>query len=121
VIADSPVVFLLLVNLLLIVVGTFMENGPALVMLSPVLYPVAARFGVDPYHFSMIVGINLVIGLITPPVAICLSIASLIAKAPPREVTREAMPFFLAALGVLMLVTFVPALSTWLPNLVGGR
>jgi tripartite ATP-independent transporter DctM subunit len=119
--AESPVTFLLMINVLLIVVGTFMENGPALVLLCPVLYPVAARFGVDPYHFSMIVGINLVIGLITPPVAICLSIASLIARAPPREVTREAMPFFAAALAVLMLVTFVPALSTWLPDVVGGR
>lgn len=119
--AESPVAFLLMVNLLLIVVGTFMENGPALVLLCPVLYPVAAKFGVDPYHFSIVVGINLVIGLITPPVAICLSISALIARAPPREVTREAMPFFVAALGVLMLVTFVPALSTWLPDVVGGR
>ncbi|NLD69700.1 MAG: TRAP transporter large permease [Limnobacter sp.] len=120
-IASSPVAFLLLVNVLLIVVGTFMENGPALVMLCPVLYPVAAKFGVDPYHFSMIVGINLVIGLITPPVAICLSIAALLAKAPPREVTREALPFFFTAIGVLMLITFVPALSTWLPKVVGGN
>jgi len=120
-IASSPALFLLMVNVLLILVGTFMENGPALVLLSPVLYPVAAKFGVDPYHFSIIVGINLVIGLITPPVAICLSIAALIAKAPPREVNREALPFFLAAIAVVLLVTYVPALSLWLPALVGGR
>jgi tripartite ATP-independent transporter DctM subunit len=120
-IADSPIAFLLMVNILLIVVGTFMENGPALVLLSPVLYPVAAKFGVDPYHFSVVLGMNLVIGLITPPVAICLSITSLIARAPPREVTREAMPFFAAAIGVVLLVTFVPSLSTWLPAVVGGR
>lgn len=120
-IAQSPIAFLLLVNVLLIIVGTFMENGPALVLLCPVLYPVAAKFGVDPYHFSMIVGINLVIGLITPPVAICLSLSALIARAPPREVTREALPFFFAAIAVLMLITFVPALSTWLPQVVGGR
>ncbi len=120
-IASSPALFLLMVNVLLILVGTFMENGPALVLLSPVLYPVAAKFGVDPYHFSIIVGINLVIGLITPQVAICLSIAALIAKAPPREVNREALPFFLAAIAVVLLVTYVPALSLWLPALVGGR
>jgi tripartite ATP-independent transporter DctM subunit len=120
-IAHSPVAFLLMVNVLLLVVGTFMENGPALVLLCPVLYPVAAKFGVDPYHFSMVVGINLLIGLITPPVAICLSLSALIAKAPSHEVTREAMPFFFAAVGVLMLVTFVPALSNWLPDIVGGR
>ena len=120
-IASSPALFLLMVNALLLVIGTFMENGPALVLLCPVLYPVAAQFGVDPYHFSMIVGINLVIGLITPPVAICLSIAALIAKAPPREVTREAWPFFIAAVAVVLLVTYVPALSLWLPAVVGGR
>jgi tripartite ATP-independent transporter DctM subunit len=120
-VADSPIIFLLMVNVLLILVGTFMENGPALVLLCPVLYPVAAKFGVDPYHFSMILGINLVIGLITPPVAISLSITALIARAPPREVTREVVPFFLAALGVVLLITFIPSLSTWLPDLIGGR
>lgn len=117
----SPVLFLLVVNVLLLLVGTFMENGPALVLLCPVLYPVAAKFGVDPYHFSMIVGINLLIGLITPPVAICLSIGALIAKAPGDEVNREAIPFLAAAVAVVLLVTYAPALSTWLPSVVGGR
>jgi TRAP-type C4-dicarboxylate transport system permease large subunit len=98
-----------------------MENGPSLVLLCPVLYPVAAKFGVDPYHFSMIMGINLLIGLITPPVAICLSIGSLIAGARPDEVNREVLPFLAAAIAVVMLVTFVPAVSLWLPALVGGR
>lgn len=117
----SPVAFLLVVNVLLLLVGTFMENGPALVLLCPVLYPIAAKFGVDPYHFSMIVGINLLIGLITPPVAICLSIGAMIAKAPGDEVNREAMPFLAAAVVVVLLVTYVPAISTWLPSVVGGR
>lgn len=117
----SPMLFLLVVNVLLILVGTFMENGPALVLLCPVLYPIAAKFGIDPYHFSMIVGINLVIGLITPPVAICLSIGALIAKAPGDEVNREALPFLGAAIGVVLLVTYVPAISLWLPSVVGGR
>ena len=117
----SPLAFLLLVNLLLLLVGTFMENGPALVLLCPVLYPIAAKFGIDPYHFSMIVGINLLIGLITPPVAICLSIGALIAKAPADEVNREVLPFLGAAIVVVLLVTYVPALSTWLPSVVGGR
>jgi C4-dicarboxylate transporter DctM subunit len=120
-VAHDPLVFLFIVNVLLIVVGTFMENGPALVMLAPVLYPVAAKFGIDPYHFSIVVGVNLLIGLITPPVAICLSLAGLIARAPSSEVNREAIPFFLGALVVLGLITYVPALSTWLPAVVGGR
>lgn len=117
----SPLLFLLVVNVLLLLVGTFMENGPALVLLCPVLYPIAAKFGIDPYHFSMIVGINLVIGLITPPVAICLSIGALIARAPGDEVNREALPFLGAALFVVLLVTYVPAISLWLPSVVGGR
>jgi tripartite ATP-independent transporter DctM subunit len=117
----GPIGFLLAVNLLLLAVGTFMENGPALVLLCPVLYPVAAKFGIDPYHFSMIVGINLLIGLITPPVAICLSIGALIARAPSDEVNREVLPFLGAAIAVVLLVTYVPALSLWLPAVVGGR
>ncbi len=119
--SSNPLVFLLFVNILLLAVGTFMENGPALVMLAPVLYPVAAKFGIDPYHFSMVVAVNLLIGLITPPVALCLSIGALIAKVSNEKVAIEAIPFFLAALGVLGLVTYVPAVSTWLPSVFGGR
>jgi tripartite ATP-independent transporter DctM subunit len=117
----SPILFLLLVNVLLLLVGTFMENGPSLVLLCPVLYPVAAKFGIDPYHFSMIVGINLLIGLITPPVAISLSIGALIAGARSDEVNREVLPFLAAAIGVVLLITFVPAVSLWLPSVIGGR
>ena len=117
----SPVVFLLLVNVLLLLVGTFLENGPALVMLAPVLYPIAAKLGIDPIHFSMIVSLNLVLGLITPPVAIALSIGALIARVPARVVTREVAPFFIAAVGVLMVISYVPQLSLWLPNMLHGR
>jgi len=114
-------IFLLAANVLLLLVGTFMENGPALVILAPVLYPIAAKFGIDPYHFSMIVAINLVLGLITPPVAISLSIVSVIAGASQREVTREVWPFFAAAMFVLALVTFVPAVSLSVPAWLGVR
>lgn len=117
----NPVVFLTMVNVLLLLVGTFLENGPALVMLAPVLYPIAAKLGIDPYHFSMIVSLNLVLGLITPPVAICLSIGGLIAGVPSRVVTREVTPFFITALVVLMLITYVPQLSLWLPHLLNGK
>jgi C4-dicarboxylate transporter DctM subunit len=117
----QPWLFLLAANVLLLLVGTFMENGPALVILTPVLYPIAAKFGIDPYHFSMIVAMNLVLGLITPPVAISLSIGAVISGAPSREVTREAIPFLLAAAAVLMVITFVPAVSLALPHLLGAR
>jgi len=118
---QSPVVFLLLVNVLLLLVGTFLENGPALVILAPVLYPIAATLGIDPIHFSVIVALNLVLGLITPPVAISLSIGALIARVPTRVVTREVTPFFITAIGVLMLITYVPQLSLWLPNFLHGK
>lgn len=117
----SPLVFLLMANVLLLLVGTFMENGPALVMLVPVLYPIAVKLGIDPYHFSMIVSLNLVLGLITPPVAICLSIGGMIARVPSKVVTREVTPFFIMAVVVLMLITYVPQLSLWLPKLLGGK
>lgn len=113
-----PLVFLLLVNVLLLLIGTFLENSPALVMLAPVLYPIAAKLGIDPIHFSMVIALNLLLGLITPPVAVSLALSALIAKVPAREVTREVAPFFLAALCVLALVTLVPALSLWLPSLL---
>ena len=118
---QSPWVFLLLVNVFLLLVGTFLENGPALVMLVPVLYPIAAKLGIDPIHFSIVVSLNLVIGLITPPVAICLSIGALIAEIPQREATREVIPFFIAAIAVLMVITYVPQISLWLPHVLGGR
>ena len=118
---ERPWLFLLAVNVLLLLVGTFMENGPALVILTPVLYPIAAKFGIDPYHFSMIVAVNLVLGLITPPVAISLSIGAVISGAPSREVTREVIPFLLAAIVVLLAITFVPALSLALPHWIGTR
>lgn len=117
----SPWVFLLIVNVFLLFIGTFMENGPAMVMLVPVLFPIAAKLGIDPYHFAMIVSVNLILGLITPPVAICLSLASVIAGCKPSEAAREVWPFFFAAVGVLMLITFIPALSLWLPAVMAGR
>jgi TRAP-type C4-dicarboxylate transport system permease large subunit len=114
-------VFLLIVNVFLLFIGTFMENGPAMVMLVPVLFPIAAKLGIDPYHFSMIVSVNLILGLITPPVAICLSLGAVIAGCKPSEAAREVWPFLAAAIGVLMLITFIPGLSLWLPAYFSGR
>jgi tripartite ATP-independent transporter DctM subunit len=119
--SSNPYVILLLINLLLLALGTLMDMAPLILILTPILLPVVKTLGIDPVHFGMIMMINLGIGLITPPVAICLSMTSLIARAPPREVTLEALPFLAAAIGVVLLVTFVPALSTWLPAVVGGR
>ncbi len=120
-ISRNPWVFLLIVNVLLLLVGTFLENAPALVMLVPVLFPISQQLGIDPIHFCIVVSVNLVIGLITPPVAICLNLGTLMAKCHPRETNREAIPFLAAAIAILLLLTYVPQLVLWLPNLVMGK
>jgi TRAP-type C4-dicarboxylate transport system permease large subunit len=97
-----------------------MEPGPSIVILIPVLYPVIVHFGIDPIQFSVIMAMNLVIGIITPPVAVSLAITGSIAKCPNRELIRELIPFFLAAVFVVLLISYIPQLSLWLPNLVLG-
>ncbi|MGE0715135.1 MAG: TRAP transporter large permease [Alphaproteobacteria bacterium] len=118
--SQDPWVFLLMVNVLLLLIGTFMENGPAMVMLVPVLYPIANALGIDPIHFGVLISVNLVIGLITPPVAICTNIGAMIARVSTRAASREVLPFLAAAVAVQLMITYLPWLSLWLPDLVMG-
>ncbi len=108
---------LLLINLLLIVVGTFMETLAALLILFPILLKVALTVGVDPIHFSVIAVLNLIIGLTTPPVGVCLFVASSIGKVSMEEVSVAGFPFLLVSFIVLALVTLFPGLSLFLPGL----
>jgi TRAP-type C4-dicarboxylate transport system permease large subunit len=85
----------------------------------PILAPVMAAIGIDPIHFGVILVLNMMIGLVTPPVGLCLYVVSGIARAPIASIARELAPYLLALIAVLMVVTYVPALSTWLPKLVG--
>ena len=117
---DNPYVVLLLINLLLIFVGTFMETIAALLILFPILLKVALTVGVDPIHFSVIALLNLMIGLTTPPLGVCLFVAAGIGKVSIGEVSRAGLPFLLVSLAVLALVTLFPQLSLWLPELLGG-
>ncbi|MGI9549957.1 MAG: TRAP transporter large permease, partial [Aurantibacter sp.] len=110
-------VVLLLINLLLIVVGTFMETIAALLILFPILLKVALAVEVDPIHFAVIAVLNLIIGLTTPPVGVCLFVASSIGKISIGAVSRAGFPFLLVSLLVLVLVTLFPSLSLWLPEL----
>ncbi|KXF75106.1 C4-dicarboxylate ABC transporter permease [Paramesorhizobium deserti] len=116
-VTENKFLILLMINILLLFVGTFMETIAALIILFPPLLAVAQQVGVDPVQFAMIAIINLMIGLTTPPVGICLFVAGNIGKVPLRIISREVLPFILSNLIVLMLVTFVPALSLWLPSL----
>lgn len=116
-ISENPIIVILLINLLLLFVGTFMETIAALVILFPVLMPVAAQVGMDPVQFGVMMVLNLVIGLVTPPVGVCLFVASQIGKVPIGKAARELVPFIGVSLVVLMLVAFVPQVSLYLPSL----
>lgn len=116
---QSPVLILLCINLMLLALGTLMDMAALIVILTPILLPVVKAVGVDPVHFGMIMIINLGIGLITPPVGTVLFVGSAVAGLPIERVVRALLPFFLLLLAVLALVTYVPAISLWLPRTLG--
>ncbi|MCT1829229.1 TRAP transporter large permease subunit [Brevibacterium luteolum] len=116
---DRPIVFLLLVNVLLLIVGAMLEPTAAILILVPVLAPVAELYGLSLVHFGVMLVFNLMIGLLTPPVGLVLFVMSSVAKAPFTEVIRETAPFYLPMLATLLLIAVVPALSLWLPGLFG--
>jgi tripartite ATP-independent transporter DctM subunit len=117
-ISDNKYVFLLLVNVLLLVLGTFMDLAPMLLICTPIFMPVILKLGIDPIHFGIIMILNLGIGLITPPVGPTLFVGCAIGKVTMEEVSRELWPFYAAMCLALLIVTYVPALSLWLPSLV---
>jgi C4-dicarboxylate transporter, DctM subunit len=109
---------ILLINLVLLIVGMFMETIAALIILFVPLLTLATNVGVDPIHFAVFAVLNLMIGLTTPPVGICMFICANIAKAPVTTVIRALAPFLLTNITILFLVSYIPALSTWLPSLM---
>ena len=111
--------FLLLVNLLLLVCGMFMDDYASTVILAPIIAPIAWALGVNPLHIGLIFCVNLVIGLATPPFGITLFVTSPIAGSSVEKTAREALPFLLATFAVLLLVTFVPDFALWLPEKLG--
>jgi len=111
--------FLIAVNVLLLLFGIFIEPLPGVMVLVPILAPVAMKLGVDPVHFAMVVIYNLTLGMITPPVGGLLFVTSNVSRVPLAALTRELKPFLWAHAGVLALLTFVPALSNGLPRLMG--
>jgi len=116
-VSDNPIVILLLLNVMLLVLGTFMDMSPLIVITTPIFLPVATAFGVDPVHFGIIMILNLGIGLCTPPVGAVLFVGCAVGRIPIWEAVRTIWPFYGAALVALMLVTYIPALSLWLPSL----
>jgi len=116
---DNRYTILLLINVLLLILGTLMDMAALLLILTPILLPVVKAVGVDPVHFGMIMIVNLGVGLLTPPVGSVLFVGSAIGKLPIEQVVKALMPFFGLLLIVLAIITYVPALSLWLPRLMG--
>jgi tripartite ATP-independent transporter DctM subunit len=117
--SDNRWVILLLINVMLLVLGCLMDMAPLILILTPILLPVVKLLGVDPVHFGMIMMVNLGIGLITPPVGTVLFVGSAVSKLPMGVITRAMAPFFVALFIVLMMVTYIPWLSLWLPRAMG--
>jgi C4-dicarboxylate transporter DctM subunit len=115
----SPLGFLILVNLILLVLGCLLEGTAILLIVVPVLIPTAKALGIDMVHFGVVVVVNIMLGLITPPYGLLLFIMTNIAEVPLREIVRECMPFLAAMLVALALITFFPGLVLWLPRLMG--
>jgi len=118
---DSPMLFLLGVNLALFLIGMFIETSAAIIVLAPILVPVAMHFGIDPVHFGMIMVVNLAMGMITPPFGVNLFAACTVARISLDRIIRDLVPFVLVIMTCLMVVTYVPAVSLTLRDLVYGR
>jgi tripartite ATP-independent transporter DctM subunit len=117
--SDNPLVIMLMINLLLLFVGTFMDMTPAVLIFTPIFLPIAEVLGIDPVHFGIILIANLCIGLCTPPVGTCLFLGCGVGKTTIARVTPFMIPFFIAMFIGLMLISYVPALSMWLPRVFG--
>jgi tripartite ATP-independent transporter DctM subunit len=117
-VADNKYMLLLLINLLLLVLGTFMDLAPMLLICTPIFLPMIKQFGIDPVHFGIIMILNLGIGLLTPPVGPTLVVGCAIGKVSMEAVSRSIIPFYIPMLIVLALVTYIPELTLWLPRLL---
>ncbi|MEP7298840.1 MAG: TRAP transporter large permease [Burkholderiales bacterium] len=118
-VSDNRYVILMLINVMLLVLGCLMDMSPLILILTPILLPVVKLLGVDPVHFGMIMMVNLGIGLITPPVGTVLFVGSAVSKLPMGVITKAMKPFFVALFIVLLMVTYIPAISLWLPRVMG--
>jgi tripartite ATP-independent transporter DctM subunit len=117
-ISDNRYVILMCINIMLLLLGTIMDMAPLILILTPILLPVVASVGVDPVHFGMIMLVNLGIGLITPPVGAVLFVGAAVGKVTIEATVKALLPFYAALFLVLMLVTYIPAISLWLPSVV---
>jgi C4-dicarboxylate transporter DctM subunit len=116
----GPIMFLVIVNVILLIGGQFMEPSGLLVIVAPLVFPIAIELGIDPIHLGIIMVVNMEIGMITPPVGLNLFVTSGVANMPMMNVVRAALPFLAVLFVFLIMVTYIPELSTWLPTLMMG-
>lgn len=118
---DSRIAFLLAVNLMLLIVGMFIETSAAILVLAPILAPIAVAYGVDPVHFGLIIVVNLALGMITPPLGVNLFAACAVARLPVEAIIPQLLWFVLTVFGALMVITYVPAISLWPVEMLMGN
>lgn len=116
-IADNKLMLLLIINIILLIVGTFLDTNSALIIFTPLFLPLALQMGVDPVHFGIILALNLTIGMITPPLGVCLFVSMKIAGLKIGDLMKDLLPMFIALVIVLLLVTYIPQISLFIPNL----
>ena len=118
-ISQNKYIILLIINVFLLIVGTFMDPTPAAIILGPILLPVLKNFGMDPVNIGVLMCMNLIMGQITPPVGSCLYLASGISKLSIDKIGKALIPFYVIAFIVLILVSYIPAITMTLPNMFG--
>ena len=118
-ITENRILILLIFNVFLLVMGMLMEPGSNVIILAPILAPIAATVGIDPLHFALVMIVNLNIGMVTPPVGISLFVVSSIAKRPFERIAMKALPFIAVEIGMLLLITYIPTITLILPKLFG--
>ncbi|MEL0636486.1 TRAP transporter large permease [Marinomonas sp. TI.3.20] len=117
--SDNPLMLLFLINILLFVVGMFLDAGPAIIILGPILGPIFVNLGVDPIHFAIIMSVNLTVGLATPPMGLVLFVASSVSGEKVETISRAILPFLAVEVAIIFLITFIPSISMTLPRLLG--
>ena len=117
--SENPLILLFLINILLFIVGMFLDAGPAIIILGPILGPIFISMGVDPVHFAIIMSVNLTVGLATPPMGLVLFVASSVSGERVDSIARAIIPFLLVEIFVIFLITYIPAISMTIPRLTG--
>ena len=117
--SDNPIMILFLINIILLLVGVFMDMTPAVLIFTPIFLPIVTAMGIDPIHFGIIMVLNLSVGLCTPPVGSVLFIGCSVAGLSIDKVLKPLLPMFISMVVVLLLVTYIPEISLWLPHAFG--